>query len=172
MPRNKSVGRPLLLNESMINRIVELLQKGNYYETVCGVLGISYGVFRQWMIKGEEQVNAYPPDCELQEEEETIFIKLFNAVHQAEKFGEAAMLEKIRTDDTWQSKAWILERRHSSRWAKTQTVNNNTNVNIKGEINHEHALTEQLSKYADIFRDAEEQSTIDTTGSSTDEEER
>lgn len=89
--------------------ILEALAAGNHVETACRMAGISKSAFYAW-------VHA-DPDFE-------------NAVNEAIARSEAELLRRIRDDASWQSKAWILERRWPERWGRRDRLESDAKIRI------------------------------------------
>lgn len=123
------------LTDELITRIARELETGAYRQTVCGILGINYGSFRQWMNKGNKGESE---QC----------VKLHQAVIAAEAVAEQRHLkvveqaaseyhervtkrvlgdtgQVIKTEESesskrgdWRAASWWLERRHGQRWGQ------------------------------------------------------
>jgi len=80
-----------------VERIVGSVRKGLPFTTSAALGGISESTFYQWQ-------KDYPEFSE--------------AIKAAEAEAEERLVEQISLDPSWQSKAWILERRHPDRWGR------------------------------------------------------
>jgi transposase len=101
-------GRPTKLSPETREKLVEVIEAGNYYSVACQASGISYHTFLRWMERGEDgEVN---------------FCDFCNAIKKAEATAETRLVAEIQKDDSWQSKAWMLERKHPDRWGRKERV--------------------------------------------------
>src|SRR5690554_3405209 len=81
-------GRPSKLTPERVERLLDALRQGNYYEPACAVAGISYRTFRDWMIQGEQDIEAG---------RQTRFAQLVQDVTRAEEEAEAEMIKIWRS---------------------------------------------------------------------------
>jgi hypothetical protein len=86
-----------------VARIIETLESGDGRVAACKNAGINYTTFLRWMDEKSEF-------CE--------------SVKKAEETGidriKDAQIQKILTNESWQSAAWWLERRHAEQFAKRE----------------------------------------------------
>ena len=54
------------------------------------------------------------------------FQELMEAVKNASAVAESRAIQTILSDDSWQSKAWYLERRFPGRWVRKDRLNHHT----------------------------------------------
>lgn len=105
-------GRPTLLTPEMASRICEALKAGNYRTTACAAAGIHRHTLQNWERWGLEGKEPYA--------------EFLAEMVKAEAEAEMVLLAELRAAqpgmpgvsgaDVWTTKAWILERRFSSRW--------------------------------------------------------
>jgi hypothetical protein len=81
-------------------RLLEALSLGCYIKEAAHYAGVTYETYKNW----------YNGDKKFREEVEIAIAK-----------SEALLLAEIRRDPSWQSKAWILERRFRERWGRDNT---------------------------------------------------
>jgi transposase len=105
------MGRPSKLNDELCTVILDSIEKGNFLKTACEVAGVSYKVFREWMLLGESNDPKYAK-----------FRAFREAVRRARAKAEADTVEAIRSNETWNAKAWYLERSFRKRWAPVNKV--------------------------------------------------
>ena len=113
-------GRNTKLNEELIQKFEALLSAGNYQVTACHALGVSQSTFHQWMKKGEEAGDG-------------LYLQFQQAVKRAEHIAEAKWMRDISQDPSWQSKAWLMERRFPERWGRKDNLalNHSGNIDVK-----------------------------------------
>ena len=111
-------GRPTKLTKEIINEICQLLRAGAYIETACNFVGLNKDTYYRWAKDGARAKSGLK--------------KLFSdSVKKAIAEAEIRDLEEIRKNDSWQSKAWRLERRFPERWGNRQKVELSGNVEIE-----------------------------------------
>ena len=120
MPENRSValGRRSKLTQQLIERICEQVEAGNYIRTACGNVGISESTFHAWREKGESGVGG-------------LYLEFVEALKKSEAAAEANLLSIIQADPSWQSKAWILERRCPEHWGRRGRLDASLNSNVE-----------------------------------------
>ena len=92
----------------MANKIASLIATGNYDVVVCGLIGIHTSTYYNWLSKGEKAKSGK-------------YKEFFDKVKKAEAYRESKWIKDIDGDPSWQSKAWLLERRYPERWGKKET---------------------------------------------------
>ena len=114
------MGRPTKLTPELQERFVAYVRAGNYIETVCAACGISTPTYYSWRERAEAG--------------EEPFLGFLSAVKEAESNAEMEAVEGILTHaaETWQAFAWYLERRHQSRWKRTDKVEQEVTVKKEG----------------------------------------
>jgi hypothetical protein len=110
------VGRPSLLTPEVRSRFVESIKAGAHYDVACEYAGISYKTFRDWMQRGLGTHSSRKSSRE--------YVEFAEEVTRAEAHGEIAAIVAIRAacKEDWRAAAWMLERRHSQRWANNQRI--------------------------------------------------
>jgi hypothetical protein len=93
-----------------IQSITNALRLGMYLETAVILAGTTKDTFFEWMRRGNKE--PFGP-----------YRELLDAVNKAVAEGEARHLANIDRAgrNQWQASAWMLERRHHSKWAKRET---------------------------------------------------
>lgn len=111
-----SLGRPSLLTPKTKQKLIEAIKAGSHYETACAYAGISYSTFREWMQRGQGTHKRRKTDQD--------YVDFADAILEAESQGEISAIAAIKaaSKNDWKAAAWMLERRHSARWASTQKV--------------------------------------------------
>lgn len=121
-------GRKTKLSPTVKSRICSVLANGNYIQTACAVARIHVSQFFRWMEKGEHAKSG-------------IYREFYDAVKEAEQTAELACLAEIRQDESWQSKAWVLERRFPERWGRKDRLE----ANIQGSVQVQFVPVEKMT---------------------------
>ena len=111
-------GRPTSLTPAVHAKIVDAISKGLPNCVAAQLAGINQASLYNWQIRAEKGESPY--------------FELFEDLKAAEAAAQEACLEKIRTDESWQSKAWMLERRWPAAYGRKDAVF----AKIDGEIKH------------------------------------
>jgi len=123
------LGRPSQLTPELKEKFLSAIVAGSHYEPACAYVGICYGTFRMWMQRGQGTHKNRKPSQE--------YVDFVEAVQGAEAKGELSAIASIRgaSKDDWRAAAWMLERRHSDRWASTQKVKIQVEQAVDAELN-------------------------------------
>ena len=113
-----SAGRKTKLTKELVDKFHALLSAGNYVVTACGSLGVSQSAYYDWLKKGESAG-------------EGIYAEFEQAVKKAESIAEAKWMHQIGQDASWQSKAWLMERRYPERWSRKDNLALNHSGNVE-----------------------------------------
>jgi len=116
MTASKKPGRPSKLTAEVKERLFAAVRTGSHYEQACIEAGITFTTFRNWIKRGE---GTHPTESQTPEH-----IQFFEEAMRAEVTGEISLIATVRkaAASDWRAAAWILERRHSDRWANTQRL--------------------------------------------------
>ena len=118
----RKVGRPNKLNSETKKKLLGSIALGLSYADSCTMAGIHYKTFNNWKNIGIEGKRKE-------------YIDFLDAIKRAEITGKAQNIKKIKDDDSWQSKAWLLERQHPQEFGtKGQDINVNVDVIIPDSI--------------------------------------
>lgn len=98
---------------ALVARLVDTVAKGVPIGTACRSAGIDRGTLQRWR-------NHPDPPPEL--------IAVLAALDTADATAEVGLVEQIRTAETWQAAAWLLERRWSDRWGRERNTTPDTNA--------------------------------------------
>jgi hypothetical protein len=82
-----------------VERIIKAVKDGLPFVTAAALGGISEATFYNWMKDN---------------------VEFLESIKAAEAEAEERLVEQISFDPSWQSKAWILERRHPDRWGRVE----------------------------------------------------
>jgi len=91
------------------DKIIKLIQAGNYNETAALASGISKPTFYKWMKEGEEGKDQEKID-------------FFNSIKRAKAEAEVrnVLLIQKASETTWQAAAWWLERTDYKKWGRKE----------------------------------------------------
>ena len=105
------MGRPTKLTKPVQDRIVELLENGNYQVTAAKVVGISRSTLSRWLQLGAEHEAT---------DEDSIYRTFRTAIKQAEAEAEVKAVECVVNswEKTWTSAMTYLERKFPERWSR------------------------------------------------------
>ena len=112
---SKGRGQPVKLNKEKTDLLVKFIGGGNYNVTACKAVGISESSFYSYLVEGEEDLVKYN---EGKIKKPTIYMEFLEAIKKAEAIREAKWVKDIDKDVSWQSKAWLLERKYPKRWGR------------------------------------------------------
>jgi len=98
-------GRPDKLTPDAERTILNALRLGLYVETACDLAEIERKTFYNWLKKGEGQKDGK-------------YRRFLHRVKRAQANAEGHLVGKIYNDPSWQSKAWMLERKFNKRWGR------------------------------------------------------
>jgi len=110
VPSKRPAGRPSKLDEATQQKFLDAVREGLPYSTACALAGISETTFAVW----RQRADAEP---------DSAYAGFMQALKAAEAEAEAANGKRIRSaadNGQWQAAAWILERRHPDKWARTE----------------------------------------------------
>lgn len=108
------MARPTKLTPELQKQICDLLEAGNFVETVCDFVGIHKDTFYEWVNRGERGWKA---------DMDGGYVGFSDAVKKAISTVEMDTLTDLRRGPlNWQAKAWWLERRHPDKWGNRQKV--------------------------------------------------
>jgi len=95
----------------IVAKISAIVADGNFATVACAAVGIAECTYYAWLNDPDKP-------------------EFSQAIKEAEAQSEMDAVSIIRNDGSWQSKAWLLERKFKTRWAKTE----NQNINHSGSI--------------------------------------
>ena len=114
----KVKGRKSKLTPELIEKISTEIQNCSYQKVAARKCGVGESPFYAWMEKAEGGGGGQ-------------FQELLEAVKKASAVAESRAIQTILADDSWQSKAWYLERRFPERWGRKDRLNANHTVEPK-----------------------------------------
>lgn len=109
------VGAPTKLDGAMVNRLVELAERGVTWEVAAAACGIDKSTLHGWRKKGATDLELGSP---------TVFADLVDRLARASAKAEALHVANIAAAGVidWRASAFYLERRASARWGKRDKV--------------------------------------------------
>lgn len=102
-------GRPSKLTSEILEKLYNYVRMALPLDQACRLAGINPSTYYLWKKRASEGT----------EPEYLEFIEKLDAC-QAE--AQAKLVQDIQLDKSWQSKAWILERRFSKEWKPRQEI--------------------------------------------------
>lgn len=146
----KVPGRPTKLTEELRGAIVMLVVEGNYLETAAQACGVHKTTLYRWLEKADhleaaalEHVDPdLPPDelpdlWDLVDPDDWVYLDFRNALKTAEAWAETELLRQAASGrQGWQAQMTVLERRHATRWRRTEhhEVGGAVDVRAKSEL--------------------------------------
>lgn len=114
----KKNGRPVKLNDELIERICDLIRAGNYIEIACRSVGLSKDTYYKYLKKGNDPTVQDP-----------IYKNFTDAVLKAEAESLVEMNSKMEGFEkgSWKPLAFRLERRFGNFYGKQQRIEVNSN---------------------------------------------
>lgn len=110
MPKHS--GRPSKLSEKVKEKFFAAISNGHTYESSCALAGISERAFYQWKAKGTDN----------NEKRNSEYVQFVQELAEKEALAKIKLLSDIQKSDSWQAKAWILERRWPEEWGRKDKV--------------------------------------------------
>lgn len=129
MPKREGPGQPTKLNPEVVRMLCDNITLGMPYRQSCAAAGIGYSTYRNWMIRGEdeiERVSANPKATVRKNEQK--YVDFVEAIKEAEAKGmrnNLAMITKASKEGAWQASAWILERRYPAEFGRKDAIDMN-----------------------------------------------
>lgn len=102
-------------------KIVELVQAGNYLETAAGAAGVGRNTFQSWMNWGEEYEGKEEAEVPA---DRRIYWAFRVAILHAREVATAKILRKIERAaiDDWRAAAWLLERTRGTAYINKERI--------------------------------------------------
>lgn len=106
------MGRKCTLTKDIQDKIVEILEAGNYQKTAYESLGISERTYFNWLKRGEEAQERYDAGDKPNKTQEK-FLQFYQSIKKAEQAAIQRNLQIIQdaAKKNWQAAAWYLERK-------------------------------------------------------------
>jgi transposase len=116
------MGRKTKLQDDIQHRLISAIEKGLTIVDACEYAGISEKTYYNWLNKNTDEIKD--------EEERKKFVQFLQNIKKAQSECQMYCLDFIMKDKSWQSKAWLLERRFPDRWAKKDMTINENNEKV------------------------------------------
>ena len=117
------MGRPTLCTPERTAQLAVYIEGGNYAEVAAALVGIDATTFSRWLKRGARELRRVGANNRRRvKKSEQPFVDFCQAIKRADAHAETADILAIRSDKSWQSKAWRLERKHPNRWARRNEV--------------------------------------------------
>jgi hypothetical protein len=105
----KKRGRPTRQSEETQARICRVVAFGNSVECGAALSGVGRRTVFIWILRGEKEHRG-PYHA---------FAVAYRKAQAAAEVRDVAAIRAAALAGTWQASAWLLERRHPERWART-----------------------------------------------------
>ncbi len=116
------MGRKTLLYSESKDRLLDAITKGLTINDACEYAGISEQTYYNWLNKEVSSIKN--------EEDKKKYLEFLESLKKAQSECQMYCLDFIMKDKSWQSKAWVLERRFPDRWAKKDMTINENNEKV------------------------------------------
>lgn len=116
------MGRKTLLYSESKDRLLDAITKGLTINDACEYAGISEQTYYNWLNKDVSSIKN--------EEDKKKYLEFLESLKKAQSECQMYCLDFIMKDKSWQSKAWVLERRFPDRWAKKDMTINENNEKV------------------------------------------
>lgn len=114
------------LSKETIDKLFQEISRGVPIKHACTIAGISKETYYHWIKVAKEL-----PD-DLPEDDENYLYKYFEKKkEEGIAMAVATRVEHIRTDSSWQSSAWWLERMAHEDFGRKQTIDANVDAKVK-----------------------------------------
>ena len=117
-------GRKTLLTQEVHDRIVQVVEDGNWDCVAAEAAGVSVSAFETWKRRGVEEDQG-------EEDPESPYVQLVRALKSARALAEIDSVEKIRKDPSFQAQMTYLERKYPERWGRRDRVKVETEDGLK-----------------------------------------
>ena len=116
------MGRKTKLEDDIQQRLVTAIERGLSIEDACVYAGITKKTYYNWINKNTDEIKD--------EAERKKFLQFLQSLKKAQSECQMYCLDFLMKDKSWQSKAWVLERRFPDRWAKKDMTINENNEKV------------------------------------------
>lgn len=116
------MGRKTKLEDDIQQRLILAIERGLTIVDACEYSGISEKTYYNWLNKDTTQIKD--------DDERKKFVQFLQDIKKAQSECQMYCLDFIMKDKSWQSKAWLLERRFPDRWAKKDMTINENNEKV------------------------------------------
>ena len=145
---DKTKGRtPLFLHDKeSADKFLSAIRLGVSYKSACEYAGYSESSFYEWKQKAEGKYSAHD------NYDREVYAEFMDTVKRTEQSGKISLLTMINKDETWQSKAWILERRFPEEFGRIdrmEVTGKDGGVIKQESVNYNTELTLEEAKQLD-----------------------
>ena len=127
-PNGNPDGRKSGISKEVIDKLFQEISRGVPIKYACTIAGISRSSYYLWTRKAKEL-----PD-DIDEDDDNYLYKYFEKKkEEGIAMAIATRVEHIRTDNSWQSSAWWLERMAHEDFGRKQTIDANVDAKVKSE---------------------------------------
>lgn len=127
-PNGNPDGRKSGISKEVIDKLFQEISRGVPIKYACTIAGISRSSYYTWTRKAKEL-----PD-DIDEDDDNYLYKYFEKKkEEGIAMAIATRVEHIRTDNSWQSSAWWLERMAHEDFGRKQTIDANVDAKVKSE---------------------------------------
>lgn len=116
---NNPQGRPSRFTPEIAQKISAAVSHGNYNVTACKMVGISESTFYSWLESAKNDRELYEKGTI---NKKTELLDFLEDIERSEAMREAKWVKDISSDPSWQSKAWLLERKYNGRWGRKELI--------------------------------------------------
>lgn len=111
------------ISKERIDKICQEITRGVPLDYACKIAGVGRKTFYDWVKVGKE----------LNDDSDSIYKYAQLKKEEAMALAVASRIERIRTDPSWQSDAWWLERMAHEHFGRRQTIDANVDAKVKSE---------------------------------------
>lgn len=122
------MARPTKLTPAITKKLLNFIRMGLPHKRAAECAGIGERTFYDWIRYAEEGKEG--------------FSQFSQELKKAESEAQAKLIQDIQKDPSWQSKAWILERRWADEWGRKEKYEIDHKGKIEVEIDED--LKEEL----------------------------
>ena len=143
-----SKGKPSVISKEKIDKLFQEISRGVPIKYACTLAGIGRSTYYGWLDIAKELPDDLPED-----DEKYIYKYLEKKKEEGMAMAVATRVEHIRTDNSWQSSAWWLERVDHEHFGRKSTIDANVDAKIKSEDISKLFDNEKVSKILDEEKD-------------------
>lgn len=136
----------LTLNEKVIDRLVEIVRRGNFRKTAADELGIPPGTFNSWLQRGKRELRDYAAG---RLDELTLKARLIQELARAESRAHADILRDVVNSEDVRAKMWFLERRYNKQYSKNPNAHIDDETGEQSKVDALQLLAEALAQISE-----------------------
>jgi transposase len=113
-------------NKKLVDALCQNIMKGMPYRHACAAAGISYSTYRDWIRRGEAEMQRVDenPKASIRKDEAK-YVDFVQSIREAEAVGMKQNLDRIADaskNGAWQASAWLLERRYPDEFGRKEKL--------------------------------------------------